>query len=282
MHHQSLFAILLLVALLCEGIVPNRVMAAEMQYPLAIASDTTGTVYIADRTLPGVWQVKDGSREIYFEGSKKFRTPLNAVRCLTIDAAGNLLAGDSATREVYRFDANRKPIPLTKGGVGIPMALALNKSQDLFIADLETRRIYKQPAGGGDLSEFAVVPAPRGMAIDSDDRLWVVVHGKDQLLRFTPDGKSEVIITGRPFDFPHHIVLDKEQNAYIADGYGKGIWKVGPDKKPVKLTTGDPLSNPVGLCFLREKLLVVDPRSKDFVYSIEADGKPLAFPMAGK
>ncbi len=260
----------------------TQLPAADLQYPLAVATDAAGTIYLADRNLPGIWQIKDGQRKLYFEGSKKFRTPLNAIRCLTVDAQGQLLAGDSSTREVYRFDAGKKPQPLTKGGVGIPMAIALDKAGNLFIADIETHRIFKQPAAGGELVEFATVPAPRGLTIDAEDRLWVVSHGKDQLLRLTPDCKTEVIVSGKPFNFPHHIVLDKDHNAYVADGYEKTIWKIGADKQPVKYATGEPLSNPVGLAWLGDKLLVVDPRAKDFLYTVDADGKLTPVPMAAK
>jgi sugar lactone lactonase YvrE len=262
---------LLLVAGIFGWFAPH-IDAAEMQYPIDIAVDAQGTIFVADRNLPGIWQIKDGKREIFFEGSKKFRTPLNAVRCLIIDSKGQLLAGDSSTREVYRFDADKKPVPLTKGGVGIPMALAMNKAGDLFIADIETQRIFKQPAAGGELVEFAQVTAPRGLIFDAEDRLLVVSgRGKNPILRFTPDGKSETITSGEPLVFPHHIVLDKDQNVYIADGYAKTIWKIGADKKPVKLVGGEPLSNPVGLAWQGDKLLVADPRSKDFLYSVEAE-----------
>lgn len=257
----------------------TRALAYDIQYPLAIAVDTQGVIYLADRNLPGVWRIKEGQRELYFEGSKKFKTPLNAVRCLAIDAQGQLLAGDSSTREVFRFDAEHKPQPLTKAGVGIPMAMTVDKAGNLFIADLETHRIMKQPVGG-ELFEFAKVPAPRGLTIDAEDRLWVVSHGKNQLLRLTPDAKVEVIISGRPFEFPHHIVLDKDQNAYIADGYAKAIWKVGADRKPVKFASGEPLSNPVGLAWQGETLLVVDPRAKDFLYGVDPAGKLTPVPMA--
>lgn len=274
---------LLLTGLICGFLAGPRANAADVQYPLAVATDAQGVIYIADRNLPGVWQIKDGQRELYFEGSKKFRTPLNAVRCLAVDAQGKLLAGDSSTREIYRFDAEKKPQPLTKGGVGIPMVMAFDKAGNLYVGDLETQRIFKQAAAGGELKEFATVAAPRGLAIDAEDRLWVVAYGgKDQLLRFTPDGKSEVIVSGRPFDFPNQITLDKDSNAYVADGYGKTIWKIGADKKPVKFASGDPLSNPVGLAWQGDKLLVVDPRAKDFLYSVDAEGKLTPVPMAAK
>lgn len=281
MQSSTRFCGFIALGLCLTGLIPSTpLFAADIQYPVAVAVDPQGVIYLADRNLPGIWRIKDGQRDLYFEGSKKFKTPLNAVRCVAIDAQGQLLAGDSSTREVFRFDADRKPQPLTKGGVGIPMALAVDKAGNLFIGDLETHRIMKLPAAGGDLVEFAKVPAPRGLTIDAEGRLWVVSHGKDQLLRLAPDAKVEVIVSGNPFMFPHHIVLDQEQNAYVADGYAKAIWKIGADKKPVKYASGDPLSNPVGLAWQGDTLLVVDPRTKDFLYAVDAAGKLTPVPMA--
>ena len=85
----------------------------EFDYPLAVTATADGIVYVADRNLPGIWKIEDGKKSIFFQGSKKFRTPLNAIRCLAIDHEGKLLAGDSSTREVYRFDDAGQPQPLT-------------------------------------------------------------------------------------------------------------------------------------------------------------------------
>ena len=101
--------------------------AQEMQYPVGAAVAEDGTVYIADRDFHGIWKFAGGKLDKYFEGSAKFRTPLNAVRCLAIDHQGKLLAGDSATRKVYRFDDAGQPVPLTKGNIGVPTAIAVRR-----------------------------------------------------------------------------------------------------------------------------------------------------------
>jgi hypothetical protein len=79
------------------SLLPPTVWAAEPQYLVAIAAGGNGTIFLADRQLPGIWKLTDGKLSILFAGSKKFRTPLNAVRCLAIDQNGKLLAGDSST-----------------------------------------------------------------------------------------------------------------------------------------------------------------------------------------
>jgi hypothetical protein len=91
---------------LCFAVVFSwqQLASAQMQYPLSAAADESGAIYVADRYLPGVWKIEDGKLATFFEGSKKYRTPLNAVRCVVLDRSGALIAGDTATREVYRFD----------------------------------------------------------------------------------------------------------------------------------------------------------------------------------
>ena len=182
--------------------------AAEMLYPLSVAATDKGPLYVADRKLPGIWSVEQGKAASYFTGSKVFRTPLNAVRCVTIDNEGRVLAGDSSTREVYRFEkAGAKPQPLTNGGIGIPMDVVVLKNGDLLVSDLELHHIWKVPAAGGKPTLFAKVEAPRGLALDQAENLWVVSGTADQLLKVSPEGKVAVVVKGRPFNFPHDVVV---------------------------------------------------------------------------
>lgn len=246
---------------------------AKMQYPLAAAVTPDGVVYVADRDLPGVWKFQDNKWSVYFQGSKKFRTPLNAVRCLAIDPQGRLLAGDSATREIYRFDEAGQPQPLTKGNVGIPMALAVAKDGTIYVSDIEIQRIMKVPAEGGEPKEVVALAAVRGLGLDAEGRLVAVCHGKDAVLRFSTEGtEREVVVAGRPFLFSHHLVFGAKGEAYIADGYSKAVWKLEGKAAPEKVITGDPLKNPVGLAMLKDQLLVVDPHMKS-VYVWTAEGK---------
>jgi sugar lactone lactonase YvrE len=264
-----------LLLLLGSALAARSAFAAEMLYPLSAVADASGTIFVADRELPGVWKVVDGTLSLHFKGEKKFGTPLNAVRCLALDHEGKLLAGDSATREVYRFDAEGKPQPHTKAGIGIPVAISVNKAGDIFVADLELHIIYKVPAAGGKAEEFARVVAPRGMTIDGEDNLWIICHRGDLLIKLAPDATKSVVVKGQPLaapSFPAGVVVGKDGTAYVADGYNKAVWKVAADGKPEKLAAGDPLVYPVGLAWRGEKLLVADPRAKGLI-EVDLEGK---------
>ncbi len=240
--------------------------AGEFVHPLDVVVDAEGTVYVADRRLPGVWRSTKTGFEPFVVGAKRFREPLNAVRCIALDGDGRLLVGDSATREVYRIGSKGHVVGLTSkpsepGAIGIPNDIAVDSNGVIHVADLESHRIWRVPARGGKPEEFASVRGPRGLDFDEDGRLWVVCHGEDQVLRFTPDGRSEVVVAGRPFRFPNDIVVVGE-TAYVTDGYAKSVLAVRTGERPNVLRKGGPLSNPVGLTARKDGLIVVDSRAR--------------------
>lgn len=238
----------------------------EMQYPISVVAKGE-TVFVADRNLPGVWKIEGGKAEVFFKGEKKYKTPLNAIRCLAIDHEGKLLAGDSSTRDIYRFDDDGKPTPLTKGKIGIPMSLVAAKDGTIYVADLEVHRVWTVPAAGGAPKEFSVINSPRGLALDKDERLWVLsTSSKDgQIQRADKDGKLETVLEGRPFQFPHNIVLMDDGTAFVSDNYAGAIWKVPAGGKPEKALSGDPLKKPVGLARSGQELLIADPHANSIL-----------------
>lgn len=247
--------------------------AADMQYPISVAATPDGAIYVADLDLPGIWRISGGKRDLYFQGSKKFRTPLNRVRCVAVDAQGRLVAGDSSTREIYRFSSDGKPEPLSNAGIGIPMAIAFAKNGDILVCNLELQQVVKVPDAGGEPVTVGEVVGARGIAVDAQERIWVVSNGgKDQVVRILPDGKLETVVEGRPFQMPHNIALDKDENAYICDNYAQCIWKVAPGGKPEKWISGEPLVKPVGIVLAGDRLLVADPHAKR-VFDVALDGK---------
>ncbi|MFN0055666.1 MAG: NHL repeat-containing protein [Planctomycetales bacterium] len=266
-----------LLACLGAALIAPSAPAAEMKYPLSVAA-AGKTVFLADKDMHGVWKIDDGKLQVVFEGSPKFRTPLNAIRYVTLDSKGRLLAADSATRDIYRFDDNQQPVPLTKGEIGIPMAIACDAQGDIYVADLEIHRIVKVPEAGGMPTVVAELQAPRGLAFDSQGRLWGVSavsaqSDKPQLVRIGADGKLETVVKG-VFNLPHHVALDPAGNAYVADNYDVTIWKISPEGKAEKWVQGEPLKGPVGLCWQEDRLLVADPKATGtFLFSVNAEGK---------
>ena len=250
--------------------------ADDVQYPLAVAVAQNGTVFIADSDLPGVWKITGGKMEIYFQASRKNRTPLNAVRCLSIDKEGRLLAGDSGMREVYRFDEIGKPQPLTDGNIDIPVGIAVDSQGNLFVSDLGNSSIWKVSAGGGKPSKFVEIRVPRGITVDARDQLWVISQNEDQLVKVSPAGKIETVVKGKTFEFPHAVAVDKNGSPYVVDGYARTIWKIDASGKPVKFAQGAEFVNPVDVKWQGDKLLVADSGAKA-IFEVDLQGKVTRF-----
>lgn len=260
-----MFRSVLLLTLLC----PLTADAADWVYPLDVATAQDGTLYIADLKLPGIWKLADGELSVHVQGEKKFRTPLNAIRCVHVTADGVLLAGDSATREVYRIE-DGKPVPLTEGRIGIPTQIATS-GETVYVTDLELSRVWKFPLGGGKPEEVAVLSGPRGVDVDAEGNLWLLSPNKPQLRKRAADGSETVIHDGLTFEFPHEVLVGKDGSVYISDGYAKTIWKIPAGGQPEKWATSDQFSNPVGMCWQDENLLLIDSRAPG-LFQIAPDG----------
>jgi sugar lactone lactonase YvrE len=263
-HVSAAIAVLLISA---------HAYSADFIYPLGAVRTEDGTLLVVDRKLPGVWQKKADALSHLFKGSKQFRTPLNAARCIALDKDGNVLAGDTSTREVYRFTlgGDGKPEPLTNGGIGMPMAIAVDPEGTIFVADLELHRIFRIPHAGGKAEIVTQISAPRGVAFNSKGELIVVSTTKDQLLKMSPEGKVSTIVPGRPFSFPHNVAVGPDDAMYVTDGYGKCVWKVTPGGEVSKFAEDAAFSNPVGIWLAGETLLVTDPRA-NAVFEVTLDG----------
>lgn len=244
---------------------------ASPTYPLDAVIDSTGTVWVVDRNVPGIWKFADGKTELAVQGSKKFRQALNAVRCIALGTNNEILAGDPATREVYSVALGSEPKPLVSGIIGIPMDLAVAKDGTLFVADVERRVVWKK-APGSDKPEVFADCNPRGLYIDTNDRLWVISQNEEQLLRFSMSGEKEVIVAKRTFDFAHQIVVDADGVAWISDGYKKGIWRIDTNNTPKLVFSGEPLQNPVGLFLVDNRPAIVDPHASS-IFKLNAENK---------
>lgn len=246
-------------------VVPEK---ASTVYPLDTVVDSSGNAYIVDRNLPGVWWRHDEKLQVYVQGSKRFREALNAARCLALDASGQLLVGDSSTREIYRIGQDRKPQPLTGGAIGIPMDIAVRADGSLMVADLETRSLLRVSADGKEIKTIAKVN-PRGVFVDSQDKVWVVSQDPQQLQIVDDAGKSTPVVEKRIFDFPHQVVVDSHGTAFVSDGYKKAVWKVVRGSAPELVVSGAPLDNPVGLALVEDQVVITDPRARQ-VFRLQA------------
>lgn len=236
---------------------------AHPQYPLAVAAATDGTLLVADRLLPGVWKLPaSGSPTVFVRADQRFGSPLAGIRTVAAAGDGTILAGCSATREIYRVATDGGLTPLTDGGIGIPIDIAVHPDGHCFVSDLETQQIWKIPMRGGSPRPVARLAGPRGLFVDDEGRLWCVAASSGQpLVRISAAGDIDPVVSSRAFSFPHDVVVDRAGIAYVSDGYAGTIWRVDTDGRVTRHAAGPPLVGPVGLLRQGAGLVVGDPRA---------------------
>ena len=270
------FRVLLSIGLVLVMAGSRRLLAdlpVDPQYPLAVAAAADGSLLVADRLLPGLWKLKAGNPpSILLKASEGFGSPLAAIRAVALAGDGTLLVGCSATREIYRVSPEGNLTPLTDGGIGIPVDIAVHPDGYCFVSDLETQQIWKLPLDGGRPTPIARLLAPRGLDVDAAGQLWCIAASSEQpLVRITATGQIKPVVTSRVFRFPHDVVVDPAGVAYVSDSYAGRIWRVGPDGSVSEFAGGSPLVGPVGLVRQGDSLIVADPRSRG-VYKVDATG----------
>ncbi len=235
---------------------------AEPKYPLAVTVDGD-TLYVVDLDLPGVWAVQGEQRELFVRGTKLLRTPLNRPRCVAVHPAGGILVGDSATREVYHVaSSGAEPKPLSNGGIGIAMAIAVSPDgQTIYVGDAEKRSVLRLAIEGGD-PELVVRVNARGLAFDDAGALWAVTPDDAAVHRIDVAAKTNAaIVTGRPYQYPNGLVWAGD-HGLVTDGYGQSIWKFTADGKTESWFEGAPLQGPVGIAIDETSLWVADPKKR--------------------
>lgn len=262
----------LLYTFACWLTVLSSSAVGQLQYPIDVAVGGD-QVYVVDRKLPGLFRIdKDGKLSEVFKASKKFRTPLNAARCVIVAPDGQVIVGDSSTRQLYKMGGAKPEAILTnKIGIGVPYAMVFDKAGNLFVADLEPPgRIFKIPAGKTEPEPFATQPGVRGLAIDENGNLIAVTGLADALLKFTPDGKKSVILGGRPFRFPNSVAV-KGTDIFVCDSYKKCVWKIDQAGNATEFCSSG-ISYPGGIAVQGDNLLVTDAKAAK-IFSISQDGK---------
>jgi ligand-binding sensor domain-containing protein len=239
-------------------------------YPLDAIVAKDGSVYVVDLNGHCVWRFNSADASptptIVVQGSSRYREAMNTPRCLVELTSGELLIGDTATRELYRWSDGKAIQPTINKLIGIPVDLAISKTGKLFVADLERRVVWKQEAGpNGEYSApepFLPKANARGVFVDQQDRLWVVSQNRQQLVRYDASGAETVLVSSRIFDFPHQVVVDSNNIAWISDGYQKCLWKFVEGSPPEKSIQSPALKNPVGLFLFQDRPCVVDPHAR--------------------
>ena len=135
------------------------------------------------------------------------------------------------------------PDPEADGSVVWPTSLAIDKDENVYLADEWLNRVSIFTKDGEWIGKWGIsgdsdgeINRPSGIAFDKNDNLLLVDSLNNRIQKFTKDGKF-LVKWGRPgsgdgeFNMPWGIEIDSNGDVYIADWRNDRIQKFSPEGK---------------------------------------------------
>jgi streptogramin lyase len=180
--------------------------AASFSYPIGVAVDTNGNVYVADYgnhrirkiTASGNVTTLAGSGTAGYANGQGTAASFNAPTGIAVDTNGNVYVGDQSNNRI------RKITP--SGNVS-----TLAGSGNYAFAD-----------GQGAVASFS---SPAGVAVDASGNLYVADYGNNRIRKITPSG-TVTTVGEASFNAPAGVAVAANGNLYVADMYNHKIQKI--------------------------------------------------------
>jgi poly(3-hydroxybutyrate) depolymerase len=272
--------------------------AAQLRFPESIALDQDGNLFIADTAnyrirrvgLDGIITTVAGTADWGFNpATRATRATLWYPEGIVLGRSGNLFIADTYNRQVRRVTPDGT-ITAVAGGVDLnlmhiefsgdngpglgaelsfPAGLAIDREDNLFIADSENHRVRKVGrdgiintvagtgvagfSGDGVAATAAELNAPWGLATDAEDNLFIVDRLNYRIRKVRRDGVITTVFGGGSMGdgggsntgsyYPASVAVDRRGNLLIADPFHHRIWKVS-GVAAAGLIAGQPFPNP--------------------------------------
>ncbi len=253
---------------------------AEINDPEGVAVDGSGNVYIADTLNNRIRKVDSsgvittfagtGSYGFSGDGGQATAARLRRPEDVAVDGSGNIYIADSSSHRVRKVDSagvittfagtGQRGIrgdggPATSANIQQPVAIALDGSGNLYIADLHNDRIRKVDSSGiittvalgdhtfggdGGRATSALLNRPYDVALDGSGNVYIAdtfnerirkVDSSGTITTFAGTGTAGFSGDGGPateaqLNRPIGVAVDGSGNLYIADGLNYRIRKV--------------------------------------------------------
>ena len=259
---------------------PGPALGSDLESPYGIAFDSGGNTYIADADNHVVLKVTPGGTLSVFAGTGTAGAPtpgpatssdVNYPGAVAVDSADNVYIAATEGHQVLKVtpggtlsvfagtgtNGAPTPGPALTSNLSTPFALAIDTSDNLYIADSDNNVIEKVTPGGtlsivaGTGAAGAPTPGPAtssklsyplGVAVDAAGNVYIADAGNNRVEKVTPGGTLSIFAgtgavgapipgpaTSSPVAFPTSITVDAAGNVYVTDYESFLVNLVTPD-----------------------------------------------------
>jgi uncharacterized protein (TIGR03437 family) len=219
----------------------GRATAASLNYPIGIALDASGNLFIVDGDNHRIRKVSasgiittvagNGAQSFAGDGGAATAASLNYPDGIAVDASGNLFIADSGNYRVRKVSASGVITtiagngnsgfsgdggPATAASLNFPWGIAVDASGNLFVADITNNRIRKVSAGGiittvagggtgglgdGGQATAASLSGPLGVAVDATGNLFIADSGNYRIRKVSASGIITTVAGNEDYGF---------------------------------------------------------------------------------
>ncbi len=164
---------------------------------------------------------------------------------------------------------------------GMPTGLAVDRSNNLYVADSYIGGIVKYDIGGaseailrGEYTQGGML-GPNAVAFDADGNLFLTNGATHSVVKVLPGDATETVAAN--LNFPVALTFDRDGVMYVAQIGSDTVDKVYKDGTVEPFVKG--IRNPTGLAFSPDGTLFVcnSSRGESTVYLVEPDGSAETF-----
>lgn len=214
----------------------------KMKAPLGLDISREGDLYIVDGQRKSVFVYSAQNQFLREIGAGDFMEPAGIVLdnenewVYVSDKKANTIRKYTLSGEFLSLISSSGPG--TPGELSFPLQLALNSKGDILALHLGTNVVNVYNKSGQYLFAFGLhylgnefsyyLLRPKGIAVDSEDNVYIADSTLDKLQIYSPQGKLRMILGGagsKPgnFSLPMMIDIDSQNRIYVAEYGGERI-----------------------------------------------------------
>lgn len=210
------------------------------------------------------------------------------------DSKGRIYAADSGHGAVFVFDLEKKTTELVPSKFTLPMAVAVDDADRLFVVDSRQRLVSAFSPSWELEASFGQdkLERPVGLAIDNENRfLYVVDAQAHRLAVFDADTFAFLRFLGSPSDpltaepgtlsYPLSAAVDEDGNVFVTDTMNDRVQMFDADGEFVQMfgkqgVTPGTFMRAKGIAIDRDGHVYVTDAEFNNVQVFDKDGRPLA------